>query len=311
MLFPTSNLNSDWRSGVYLNAGMWFDDCQKCGFEMNFFWLSPSNQNYNASSDGSAIIARPFFNTTLGRQDTELVSFPGVLAGGIGVTSNTSVWGANPNFIKNCCCGPCGRFDLLLGFSYLHLEDNLTINEDLTSLPGQMNVTPGTRFQVQDSFSTTNDFYGVNLGFAYERRFSHWYVDVRAGVALGDDHETTDINGHTIITTPGGVPTIYSGGLLAQPSNIGHYERDEFAVMPWAGIRFGCQVTTQLRVYVGYDYAYLSNVLRAGEQIDLRVNTTQIPPRTVPPTGPLYPVYTPNASGFSMTGIRVGAEFRF
>src|SRR5262245_22721251 len=62
VLFPTSELNNDWRGGVYLNAGMWLDCCQKCGIEMNFFYLSPSKDSYLASSDGSAIITRPFFN---------------------------------------------------------------------------------------------------------------------------------------------------------------------------------------------------------------------------------------------------------
>ena len=74
------------------------------------------------------------------------------------------------------------------------------------------------------------------------------------------------------------------GDLRRRPADAAieyrHYERDMFAVLPWAGIRLGAQVTCHLRAYVGYDYMYLSNVARAGEQIDPRVNTTQRPPRT-------------------------------
>lgn len=311
VLFPTSNLNAEYRPGFYINAGMWLDCCQTRGFEMNFFYLGTSNASYNAGSDGSAIITRPFFNTTLGRQDTQLVSFPGLLSGTTAVNSNTDVWGINPNFIRNCCCGPCGRFDMLLGFYYLSIRDTITINENLTSLPGQQNVAPGTQFLIEDRFSTANDFYGVNIGFAFERRFSYWFLGVRSGIALGVVHQSVDINGVTTIIPPGGAPVTYAGGLLAQPSNIGHYERDMFAVMPWVGVRFGCQVTERLRTYVGYDFFYLSNVLRAGEQIDTRVNTTQLAPRTAPVTGPLFPAYTPNSSGFIMHGFRIGAEFRF
>lgn len=311
VIFPNGSTNDDWRSGVYVNLGFWLDCCQTCGFETNFFWLGQSNDNAVAGSNGSAIITRPFFNTTLGIQDTQLVSFPNVLSGTVAVDSSTDVWGINPNAIWNCCCGPCGRFDTLLGFYYLRVADNLTINENLTSLPGQLNVTPGTQFLIQDQFRTTNDFYGFNIGFAFERRFSHWYLGARAGCAIGWVHQSVQISGSTVIIPPGGPAQTYQGGLLAQPSNIGFYERDVFAVLPWVGVRFGCQVTERLRTYVGYDFLYLSNVVRAGEQIDPRVNTTQLPPRTTPPTGPLFPQFQYNDTGFFMHGIRIGAEFRF
>jgi len=319
VLFPTSDLNNDWRSGFYFNFGFWCDECQTRGFETNFFYLGDSNENYSVGSPGTTILTRPFFNATTGAPDTQLVSFPdtqlvsfpGILSGSVSVTSDTNVWGINPNYISNCCCGPCGRFDVLLGFYYLNVSDNLNITENLTSLPGQQNVAPGTQFVVNDHFSTTNNFYGVNIGFAFERRFSHYYLGVRSGIALGVNHQTIDINGSTTITPPGGPATVYAGGLLTQPSNIGRYERDEFAVLPWVGVRLGCQVTTHLRTYVGYDFAYLSNVVRAGEQIDTRVNTTQIAPRTAGVSGPLLPAFTPNESGFTITGVRVGVEYRF
>lgn len=311
VLYPTSATNDDWRGGVYLNVGMWFNCSQTCGFETNFFYLGQSNDGIQAGSNGSAIITRPFYNNTLGIQDTELVSFPGVLSGTVNVDSTTDVWGINPNAIWNCCCGPCGRFDTLLGFYYLNLTDELVINENLTSLPGQLNVAPGTQFLIQDAFRTTNNFYGFNLGFAFERRFSYWYAGLRAGCAIGWNHQTVEISGSTTIIPPRGTPSTFAGGLLTQPSNIGTYERDEFAVLPWVGLKLGAQVTQRLRVYVGYDYMYLSNVVRAGEQIDTRVNTTQLPPRTSPVVGPLVPAFNWNDTGFHMHGIRIGAEFRF
>ncbi|CAN5161271.1 hypothetical protein BH11PLA2_BH11PLA2_43330 [soil metagenome] len=311
LLYPTNSLNNNWRSGFYFNAGMWFNCEQTCGIELNAFYLGQSSQSYTAGSDGSAIITRPFFNAATGLQDAQLVSYPNILSGSVNVSSSNSLWGANPNLIKNCCCGPCGRFDVLLGFYYLSLNDNVTIQEDLTSLPGQQNVTPGTRFQVYDSFNTTNDFYGANIGFAFERRFSHWYVGMRAGVALGNVHQQVDINGYTTITPPGGPSTTYPGGLLTQTTNIGHYERDVFGVLPWIGVKLGCQLTKCTRVYVGYDYMYLNNVVRAGEQIDFRVNGNLIPPPVVPTTGPAVPAFQWNPTGVSVHGIRIGAEFRF
>ncbi|QEL13842.1 BBP7 family outer membrane beta-barrel protein [Limnoglobus roseus] len=312
VLYPTGKVNSNWRSGFYLNAGMWFDDAQKCGIEGNFFFLGQSKQGYTASDPtGASIITRPFTNTITGLPDTELVSFPGILAGSINVQSRSNIIGGGPNFVKNLCCGPCGRFDLLLGYTYLNVRDEINIQENLTSLPGQTNVTPGTMFQVNDNFKTSNNFHGANIGFATERRYSHYYLGARAGVALGVNHQVIDIDGNTTITPPGGPAQTYQGGLLAQPSNIGHYTRDRFAVMPWVGLKAGVQLTPHLRAYVGYDYLYLSNVVRAGDQIDLRVNPTQIPPRTNGVTGPAFPVFTPKETGVSLNAIRFGLEGRY
>lgn len=311
VLYPNGKVNDDGRSGFYLNAGIWLDDCHKCGIEGNFFFLGTSRDRFVAGSDGSQIISRPFFNTALGINDIQLVSFPGILAGNVTVNSQSSFIGGGVNMVKNLCCTPCGRFDLLLGYSYLNLEDEINIQEDLTSLPGQTNVPPGTRFLVRDNFRTTNTFNGVNIGFAAERRRGHWFFGARGGVALGNTHQEVDIDGSTTITPPGGVPQTYSGGLLTQPSNIGHYERDRFSAVPWFGLKVGLQVTPRVRTYVGYDFMYFGNVLRAGDQIDLRVNPTQIPPRTAGVTGPAFPVFTPRETGAAINAIRFGIEARY
>jgi hypothetical protein len=312
VLFPTGDLNDDGRSGFYLNAGLWLDQCNKCGIEGNFFFLGESRDRFTAGDPtGNSIITRPFTNTATGLPDTELVSFPGILAGSVTVDSRSRFIGGGPNFVKNLCCSPCGRFDLLLGYTYLNLRDEINIVEDLTSLPGQTNVPAGTRFLVRDNFRTSNNFHGVNLGVSTERRYSHWYVGARAGVALGVNHQIIDIDGSTTITTPGGTAQTFPGGLLTQPSNIGRYERDEFAVMPWVGLKVGCQLTPRVRTYVGYDFMHLSNVVRAGEQIDLRVNPSQIPPRTGGVTGPALPAFTPRETGVSLHAVRFGIEARY
>ncbi len=311
VLYPTGKVNDNWRSGFYLNTGLWFDKCQTCGIEGNLFFLGTSRERSVSGSDGTNIVTRPFFNTQNGMPDTQLVSFPNVLAGTVTVDSRSNFIGGGVNFIKNLCCTPCSRFDLLVGYHYMSLEDEINIRENLTSLPGQPNVTPGTQFVVNDNFRTSNTFNGVNIGVSTDRRYSHWYLGARAGVALGNVHQQVDINGSTTITSPGFAPRTFSGGLLAQPSNIGTYERDRFAAIPWLGVRLGLHVTPRIRTYVGYDFMYFSNVVRAGDQIDLRVNPTQIPPRTNGVTGPAFPTFTPRETGAAINAIRFGIEARY
>ncbi len=318
-LFGGQRYNDDWRSGFRLRAGVWLDECQRCGIEGDFFFLGRSRDQFTAGSDGSQIITRPFFNATENRQDAELVSFPndsqlvslpGVLAGSVSVDSRSSFIGGGINYIQNCCCDPCGRLDYFAGFRYLNLRDEVTITENLTALGGS-NVAAGTRFLIRDNFQTSNNFYGGNIGLNYERRFGHFFLGVRPSVALGVVNSTVDINGSTTIIQPGGASQTYPGGLLTQPSNIGHYESDAFAVVPEIGVRLGVQVTPGLRAFVSYNYIYWSNVARAGDQIDLRVNTNQIAPSQGLGGGPALPAFQLKRTGYQVQGIGFGAEYRF
>jgi Putative beta barrel porin-7 (BBP7) len=291
---------------------MWFDECQTRGIQGNFFFLGDDSDGLTAGGNGLPVVSRPFTNGNTGLQDVELVSFPNVLSGTVTARANTSVIGGGPSFVRNLCCGPCGRLDLLLGYTYLGIEDEVTIRENLTSLPGQTNVAPGTRFLIEDRFRTTNDFHGALVGVQGERRFSNCYVGYNASIAFGVNRQVTTISGSTTIIPPDGTPTTLPGGLLTQRSNIGRYSRDEFAVLPQFGLRLGCQLTERLRAYVGYDVAYLSNVARAGDQIDLRVNPTQIPSLGSPAvTGPAVPAFPNRQTDFFMHGVRVGVELRF
>ena len=319
-LFGGGRYNDDWRSGLRIRAGMWFDECQRFGIEGDFFFIGQSRDTATFASDGSQIISRPFFNVLENRPDSQLVSFrqpdsqlvgfPGVLAGSVGVDAKSNFIGGGINTICNICCDPCGRLDLLLGFQYLNLRDQVTITENLTALPGS-NVPAGTRFLIRDDFKTNNNFYGGVIGFNYERRFGHYFFGVRPSVALGVTHTTVDISGATQIIDPNGNSTVYPGGLLTQNSNIGHYESNQFSVVPQIGVRAGVQVTNHLRAFVSYNYIYWNNVARAGDQIDLRVNPNQIAPGQMPLTGPALPAFQLKRSGYSVQGIGAGVEYRF
>ena len=196
----------------------------------------------------------------------------------------------------------------MLGYRYLNLRDQLDIREDLTGLAGSANN--GATFVVQDHFRTENTFHGVNTGIGFERRAGSFFLNVRGTVAFGNTRSVVDIDGSTVITNAAGQSTTYAGGLLAQPSNIGHYTLDRFAIVPEIGVKLGVQVTDNLRVYVGYNVVYWSNVLRTGDVVDLHVNGSNLPPRTNP-VGELLPKFAPTYSDFWAQGISFGAQLRW
>jgi hypothetical protein len=104
------------------------------------------------------------------------------------------------------------------------------------------------------------------------------------------------------------------GGLLALPTNIGHFSRDRFSVVPEIGVNLGYQLTDHLRAYVGYNFLYWTNVVRPGAQIDRVLDVTLIPNFPVPgavPTGQNRPMVPFKENDFWAQGINFGLEFRW
>ena len=58
-----------------------------------------------------------------------------------------------------------------------------------------------------------------------------------------------DIVGSTVVAQPGLAPEVNVGGLLAQPTNIGRFTDDKFAVVPELGVTLGYQVTDNIQVF--------------------------------------------------------------
>jgi len=321
VLFGDSSLNDGIRSGFRVRFGGWLDNCQTCGLEGSYFFLGDANDSYSADCTDSTVLARPFINVRprtgavdgTAFQDSELVCYPGVVDGSIAVNSGTSFQGFDVNARRNISCDCCNRIDALVGFRYLQLDDSLEIFEDLTTEAGDplANTLPvGTRFQVYDSFRTRNEFYGGQVGLAGEhRRGGGFYVGWRVLVGLGTTHKEATIDGSTTITPPGGASTTYAGGLLALPTNIGRYTKNDFAVVPEVGLNLGYQFSQNVRVFLGYSFLYWSNVTRAGDIVDLTVNSSQLPPN--PLVGPARPAFSWNDSDFWAQGVSFGAEFRY
>jgi hypothetical protein len=312
VLFGGSDVNSGVRSGGRFALGYWLDDCQRIGVEVDFFMLETLGSGFSAGSNGNTILARPFFDATLGRQSSELVAFPGLVAGAVTAgESSTGLLGADALLRYNLCCGCNSRLDVVGGYRFLRLADRVEVAESITTTSSSSVGLLGTNFAVTDRFETTNDFHGFDLGLRGELRQGPWVLAGRADVAVGNNHEVLDINGSTTATEPGAPPVTSSGGLLALQSNIGRTTRDRVVVIPEFGARLGYQLTPRLQAYAGYTFIYWGETLRAGNQIDLTVNPNLLPPVTTPVAGPFRPAPKSDNTSLWIQGIDLGLEFRF
>ena len=308
VLYGDGNLGDQQRDGFRLRFGGWLDNCRTCGLEASYFILNDISEDVLVNG---GITARPFINATTGRQDAQLVFYPGVADGFSMIFNSQTFTGFDFNFRKNICCSCCSRTDFLVGFRYLKLEDELYLREAIIvgGTDPNLNPPPGTQIVLDDQFETRNEFYGAQFGLAGEWRRGCFYFDWRALIAFGTTHKTASLEAETTITPPGGQPTTYPGGVYILPSNAGNYSKNDFAVVPEINLNVGYQVTDHFRAFIGYSFLYWSNVSTSGDLINQTVNPTQLPPGTL--QGPAQPAFQWHDSNFWAHGINFGGEFRY
>jgi hypothetical protein len=319
LLFGNSNTPSGLRSGARFTAGYNFDPDGLCALEANFFFLGRKNDNVTFSSDNFPVIGRPFFNINTGMQDRELTTTPEFNQGNLQVHMSSALLGAEVNKRSLICCGCDYQVTGIVGFRYLDLRDHLEIQENLTfinDVPGVGANPPiasrGDRVFVFDRFDTHNRFYGGQIGANAEWRRGCWSLDTRFKLALGATQQSVDIDGGQQIVRANGTVQNFQGGLLALPSNIGHFTQTRFAVVPEVGVKVGYNFTENLRVFVGYDFLYWSNVLRPGDQIDTSLDANRIPNfGAFPPANQVRPVVPFRTTSYWAMGLNAGLELRY
>lgn len=257
--------------------------------------------------------------------DRELTLTPGTnagdvfkLRGSIAVNNFTDLQGGDINMFKLLCGDYAYSLYGFAGFRYLDLHEKLTILENVISaapVPGFPIFNPGNQITVQDSFATRNQFYGGQVGMYGEIRRNRWFVGSQLQIGLGVTQQTITVNGSQTVTTLAGTQQTFNGGLLALPSNIGTYTANRFSVVPQIGLRIGYNLTDNMRIFVGYDFLYWSNVVRPGDQVDTTLNVTQIPNFAPPGLFPTSPIVRPivpfHTTDFFAQGISAGFMWRY
>ncbi len=319
-LFGGEDILDSGIDGFRLKFGFWFDRCHTWGLGAEYFHLGSESENFRATSSGSPILARPFFNTTTGLNDSELVAFPGVVSGTVTARASSELYGGGFHFRRLRCCQEgckswlfcgcqehyCSRSETMVGYRYLQLDEDVSINESLVG------INPQGNFAINDSFDTRNQFNGLDLGWKYRVTRGYWTYDTLLRLAIGNTRQTVRIDGSTTITDPNNPPpTTSEGGLLAQSSNIGIHKQDEFSVVPEFNANIGYQLTDHLRATFGYTAIYWSNVVRPGDHISTDLNTGLLPPAISPLPGVARPEFKFNTTDYWVQGINYGLEYRW
>jgi hypothetical protein len=345
ILFGNEAINGDMRSGGRITLGTWLDEGQTWGLSGEYFGLADAGESFFAASNANGVptISRPYF-TIYGidgsgdlkpaGQNAELVALEGVLSGSLGVETYTSLQGGGLFLRRTFCCknmcwdscdasctdcttsctdaGTTGvpggvRVGMFGGYRFMLLGDGVSITEDLTAI----STSPADQgqFLINDKFNSNNQFHGGELGFITEARRERWTFELLSRLAIGNNYQTVQIDGSTVISGSQQDDGTYQGGLLALPTNIGSYSRNQLSVIPQLNANIGYNLTPRLRAIVGYTFLYWGNVARAGEQISLDVNETYIPAGFATPQGPRRPAFIWQPNDFWAQGLNLGLDY--
>jgi len=317
-------------AGFFIDGGWWCGDDRRVGFELAGFLTQKQTATRQVASNaiGNPVLARPFFNPQIGLsggQDAFLVSSPGQFAGLLTVETGARIDGAQMNILLNLLRTPSWSVDGVAGARYFDLDEYLTVSQYTQTLSGNnipyFGTGPGVpAVIITDRIRTRNQFWGGQMGLDCEYRYNMLFVDGGARVGLGPVHQVTEVSGQTVAAGATGGP----GGILAvgqiPNGNIGRTTTDRFSVLADAHGMIGVQLGKRARLGIGYQFLYLNNVARPGDQV-----VTSIDPRLVPisaaygtriptnaPGGPGTPPVTPlNRGDVVAHGVRFSIVFMY
>ena len=291
-------------------VGAWLNDRQTLGFEGGYFFLGTRSSVFEQNLPGSPLANRPIFDGI-----TSESTFLAASTTFMGAEANLRYQALQRDFSAADCPASrriTGHLDLLTGFRYADLSEDLLIN-NTTQFGAAPVLLSNATLASSDLFGTHNHFYGGQIGAEGGVDIGRFDVTAHAKLAFGNNREEVTINGNTQVSGPPALGNFSSaGGFFAQPGNIGSFRHDVFAVLPEVGVNLGFKVCDRCRLAVGYTFVYLSNVARPGDQIDATAGGASRPPisflggaRPQPQFGSF------NETGFWAQGINLTLELNY
>ena len=214
-----------------------------------------------------------------------LIALPGAFGGQAVVTATAQLYGTELGGIARLYETKKFQFDLTGGARYVELSEGLGVSDVSVVLQGGVASFNGRTVNalsttgVSDVFQhAQTSFYGGYVGGKFWYDCCPFFISFAGRVGVGDMYQSLSVNGSSLLYSgSSSVPARATGGLLATPSNIGHFTQDRFAVVPEGELKIACRVTHWLTIYTGYNFLYMSDVTRPDNDIDRGINSSRVP----------------------------------
>lgn len=281
-------------AGGRFTLGCAANEAETVGVELVYFFLGTRTHRATfAAGPRLPALGLPYFNASTGSEDAFAVAQPGWVS----AATTTRVQGAEANAVASLVEGKALRLNGLVGYRFLQVHEGLSVSS----------VRRGSDLATTyDEFSAHNRFHGGQLGLHADIGHGLVFCELTGKVAFGQTYEVVRVDGASRVAG-----RVVPGGVYALPTNIGRAARGVFAVAPEGTFRIGLRLTDAGRFYVGYNFLYLSDAVRPGDQLDRVVNPSQVAALGGGPAGPDRPRPVFARSEFWVQGLVIGLETRY
>jgi hypothetical protein len=293
VLFGGEQLSEQARPGGRLQFGIWLDDCQCLGAGGRFVSIGDARTQFElvGSPGDGQFFARPFFNSQLNQTNALVVHNGDTTIGTLDLVTESEFMTADAFLRCLVARTGCSRLDFLFGYQFGRLDESLVINAVTTPSTPLLAVT--------DAFATQNEFHGGHFGIQGQYLWGIFGLEMIARFGFGNMHQEAALEGNSNGQNPN------SGLLVQQPTNAGTYQRDVFSYMHDAGLRLVYYPTERVKLSLGYNMVFFSDVARPGDQIDTNIDGVPLA------SGAVHPAFSFNSTHFFAHGLNLGLECRF
>ena len=304
-------------SGGRFTLGSALNDANTVGVEVTYVFLGSRTATARVSGPGvgpAQTLGRPLVDPTTRSEYTAAVAVPGVVSGGLTAETSFRLSGWEVSGVANLVSVPGMTVNATAGYRYLMVNEGLRIEQTAwtpTDGPGPFPPVVLTA----DQFDAHNRFHGGQLGLQADLGDGPVFLELTGKIGLGQTTQVVRTSGTGFVVAPGVGAFPLAGGVLGQPSNAGRFVNSAFAVLPEAGVKVGYRLPCRSKVFVGYNFLYLSDVVRPGDQVDREVDPGSVPAQLLGrPTGRLFadrPAARFERADFWAQGLVFGLEYRY
>lgn len=290
-------------NGIRITLGGWIDDAHQYGIEGSGFGFSEADKTLSASSVGAnkPILDVPFFSVQSMSENVLVGNRPNTITD----KDTFQPYNIEINGLYNLSNKISLPLILTAGFRMMNINENLTLNDAIYDTPSLPVIN------IQDQFSTKNNFYGFQIGA--RTHYSYGKIDLSglAEVAFGINYQQIKIKGETNVNNNNTI--LQPIGLFAEPSNIGTFRQNQFAILPELQIKMSYHMNQDIQPFFTYNVIYINRVLRASNEIDRNINLSQNPliGGTGVLSGKAAPMRQFNNSSMWMQGVSLGVQINF
>ncbi len=291
VLFGGSQLSPTAFGGRF-TLGVPLDPAETTAVAVTYFFLGPRTESGAFRSGRSRALGRPYVDADSGEPGILGVAGPGE-SGAARAALNVRAAGWEVNSLWALGTRENLRVHALAGYRYFQLSEGVRVEQLARDGAG---VASGA----VDQFDARNRFHGAQLGLGADCSRGALLLEFAGKVALGQTAGVRGATGATAVRLVGGGFAAAPGGVYA---GAGASSVTSFGVLPEAAVRVGYRLRDRSCLYLGYNFLFLSDVVRPGDAIDPALDPTQPgAERTLGQVG---------RTGFWVQGITLGLELRY